>query len=124
MFKHALKLLLQSAILFAAFGLGAAQAAVEVNDADLAQLETIPGLGPVHAKAIIEERKKNGPFKDAADLASRVKGIGPKSVARLQDKGQTVAGASAKSNGQSGSKSGKKAETKKEGGDKADPEKE
>ncbi|SIT46025.1 exported hypothetical protein [Paraburkholderia ribeironis] len=51
-------------------------AAVEVNSADQAALESVKGIGPVHAKAIIDERTKNGPFKDADDLAARVKGLG------------------------------------------------
>ena len=55
-------------------------AAVEVNSADQAALESVKGIGPVHAKAIIDERSKHGPFKDADDLASRVKGLGTKSV--------------------------------------------
>lgn len=32
--------------------------AVEVNSADQAALESVKGIGPVHAKAIIEERTK------------------------------------------------------------------
>ncbi|TOZ21520.1 competence protein ComE, partial [Burkholderia pseudomallei] len=51
-------------------------AAVEVNTADQAALESVKGLGPVKSKAIIDERAKNGPFKDADDLANRVKGLG------------------------------------------------
>lgn len=66
--------------------------AVEVNAADQASLETVRGLGPAKAKAIIDERKKNGPFKDAADLHSRVKGVGEKTVERLMSNGLTVNG--------------------------------
>lgn len=33
-------------------------AAVEVNSADRAALESVKGIGPAHAKAIIEERSK------------------------------------------------------------------
>ncbi|MFM0376819.1 helix-hairpin-helix domain-containing protein [Paraburkholderia strydomiana] len=68
--------------------------AVEVNSADQAALESVKGIGPVHAKAIIEERTKNGPFKDADDLATRVKGIGSKSVVSLEAAGLTINGSS------------------------------
>jgi competence protein ComEA len=69
--------------------------AVEVNTADQAALESVKGIGPVHAKAIIDERTKNGPFKDADDLANRVKGIGQKSVKNLEAAGLTINGSSA-----------------------------
>jgi len=75
--------------------------AVEVNSADQAALESVKGIGPVHAKAIIDERTKNGPFKDADDLATRVKGIGPKSVQNLEAAGLTINGSSAAPKGTS-----------------------
>jgi competence protein ComEA len=74
-------------------------AAVEVNTADQAALESVKGIGPVHAKAIIDERTKNGPFKDADDLVARVKGIGPKSVNNLEAAGLTINGSSAPPSG-------------------------
>ncbi len=70
-------------------------AAVEVNSADQAALESVKGIGPVHAKAIIDERTKNGPFKNADDLATRVKGIGNKSVVNLEAAGLTINGSTA-----------------------------
>jgi competence protein ComEA len=59
----------------------------------------VRGLGPSKAKAILLERKKNGPFKDSTDLHTRVKGIGEKTVERLMQNGliinnKTVTGAS------------------------------
>ncbi|SAL69305.1 ComEA family DNA-binding protein [Caballeronia telluris] len=75
--------------------IGAAFAAVDVNTADQAALESVKGLGPVKSKAIIDERTKNGPYKDADDLATRVKGLGTKSVANLETAGLTVGGSSA-----------------------------
>ena len=42
---------------------GMAFAAVDINSADEKGLDAIKGVGPVKAKAIIDERKKNGPFK-------------------------------------------------------------
>ncbi|CAB3770338.1 hypothetical protein LMG29739_05760 [Paraburkholderia solisilvae] len=74
-------------------------AAVEVNTADQAALESVKGIGPVHAKAIIDERTKNGPFKDADDLAARVKGIGTKSVKNLEAAGLTINGSGAPPSG-------------------------
>ncbi len=69
---------------------GAAHAAVDVNSADEAALTTVRGIGPATAKSILEERAKHGPYKNADDLAERVRGIGPKSVARLQEAGLTI----------------------------------
>jgi competence protein ComEA len=80
-------------------------AAVEVNTADQAALESVKGIGPVHAKAIIDERAKNGPFKDADDLATRVKGIGSKSVKNLEAAGLTINGSAAPPSGAKSSKS-------------------
>ena len=69
---------------------GHAFAKVEINSADQAALESVRGLGPSKAKAILLERKKNGPFKDSADLHTRVKGIGEKNVERLMQNGLTI----------------------------------
>jgi competence protein ComEA len=65
-------------------------AQVEVNSADQTALESVRGLGPSKAKAILEERKKNGPYKDANDLHTRVKGIGEKTVERMMQNGLTI----------------------------------
>ncbi|TDG06895.1 helix-hairpin-helix domain-containing protein [Paraburkholderia guartelaensis] len=100
-------------MLFLAIGLSLSAvlaAAVEVNTADETALESVKGIGPVHAKAIIDERTKNGPFKDADDLVNRVKGIGPKSVQNLEAAGLTINGSSAPPAGKTAStKSGKNA---------------
>jgi competence protein ComEA len=69
---------------------GHAFAKVEINSADQAALESVRGLGPSKAKAILLERKKNGPFKDSTDLHTRVKGIGEKTVERLMENGLTI----------------------------------
>src|SRR5260370_5127280 len=78
-----------------ALSMGVAFAAVDVNTADQTSLEAVKGLGPVKSKAIIDERTKNGPFKDADDLADRVKGLGTKSVTNLEQAGLTIGGSSA-----------------------------
>ena len=59
------------------------EAAVNVNTDPAEKLETLPGIGPTKAKAIVEFRSKNGPFKRAEDL-NRVPGIGPATVERLR----------------------------------------
>lgn len=79
--------------------IGMAFAAVDVNTADQAALESVKGLGPVKSQAIIDERSKNGPFKNADDLADRVKGLGTKSVSNLENAGLTIGGSSAPPSG-------------------------
>lgn len=69
-----------------------ALAQVDVNKADQAALDRITGIGPVMAKQILDERKKGGDFKDWNDLQRRVKGIGPKSAAKLSAAGLSVGG--------------------------------
>lgn len=84
------KLLLAVAALVATMGLAFAQ--VDVNKADQAALDGIKGIGPSMSKRILEERSKNGAFKDWADLEQRVKGVGEKNAVRFSDTGLTVNG--------------------------------
>ncbi|MFZ4527585.1 MAG: ComEA family DNA-binding protein [Undibacterium curvum] len=74
------------------FSMGFAFADVDVNKGDQAALDGIKGLGPAKSKAIIDERTKNGSFKDWADFESRVKGIGEKTGTKLSEAGLTVNG--------------------------------
>lgn len=67
-------------------------AAININSASEAELDKLPGIGPVKAKAIIEERKKNGPFKSIEDI-KRVKGIGDATLEKLKSE-ITVTGTS------------------------------
>lgn len=60
------------------------QGTVDVNTADVAALDTLPGVGPATAQRIIAEREANGRFKSIDDLA-RVPGIGPKRLEQLKD---------------------------------------
>lgn len=81
---------------------------VNINTADQSQLESIKGIGTKRAKTILDERQKNGPFKDAEDLKNRVKGIGDKSIKKLQENGLTIGKAdtsSSNSNSQKNKKS-------------------
>lgn len=50
---------------------------ININKADASQLETLPGIGPAKAKAIIDYREQQGGFKQEEDLKN-VSGIGEK----------------------------------------------
>ncbi|BBO60057.1 helix-hairpin-helix domain-containing protein [Mycoavidus sp. B2-EB] len=67
-----------------------AQVAVDVNAANAATLQSIKGVNSVKAEAIVRERDTHGPYQDMADLAARVKGLGQKSVAKLQQQGLAI----------------------------------
>ncbi|WP_321871499.1 ComEA family DNA-binding protein [Burkholderia ubonensis] len=75
--------------------IASAWAAVDVNTAGEDALIGIKGIGPARAKAILDERSAHGPFKNADDLAARVKGMGGHTVERLQREGLTVGAAGA-----------------------------
>jgi|GEM_PF-3335920 len=55
---------------------------IRINLADASELQLLPGIGPVLAQRIVDDRSANGPFRNAADL-QRVKGIGEKTSAKL-----------------------------------------
>lgn len=57
---------------------------VNLNSATAGELETLPGVGPAKAEAIIEYRETNGPFKSIEDLKS-ISGIGDKTYEKLKD---------------------------------------
>lgn len=57
---------------------------IDINRADAATLETLPGIGPATAQKIVAEREANGPFASVEDLM-RVPGIGEKRVAALAE---------------------------------------
>ncbi len=77
-----MKRILSSIALFLA-GIGLAVAAVNINTASVAELDAVKGIGPSKAKAIVEYREKNGPYKTLDDLKG-VKGFGDKSVNKLR----------------------------------------
>lgn len=61
---------------------GAATDTVNINTADAAGLETLPGIGPATASQIIAHREQHGAFADLASL-EEVSGIGPATRERL-----------------------------------------
>lgn len=71
------KIVLIAAICLSAFFQMAVAAPVDVNTADAAAISAaLLGVGPAKAKAIVDYRQANGPFKAVDDLL-KVKGIGP-----------------------------------------------
>ena len=76
----------------AALAACASFAAVDVNQASVADLDGIKGIGPSVSSRILDERK-NGLFKDWTDLIGRVKGIGIGNARRFSAEGLTVNGA-------------------------------
>jgi competence protein ComEA len=71
----------------------AAAQAVDVNDANRAQLEQVRHIGPPLADAILTARERAGAFKDWADLMKRVRGIRDGKAKMLSQAGLTVNGA-------------------------------
>jgi competence protein ComEA len=57
---------------------------INLNSATSDQLDTLPGVGPSTAKAIISYRNRKGPFGKVEDLLN-VPGIGPSKLAALRD---------------------------------------
>lgn len=57
---------------------------VNLNSAGEADLDALPGVGPVTAKAIVAHRTAHGPFTDVAQLGD-VDGIGPARLAKLRE---------------------------------------
>ena len=57
---------------------------VSLNRATVADLETLPGVGPILAQRIVAFRDSNGPFETVEDLLE-VPGIGEAKLAALRD---------------------------------------
>ena len=57
---------------------------IDINTADTAALQTLPGIGETKAAAIIDHREANGPFATVDDLQN-VKGIGEKTLEKLKE---------------------------------------
>jgi len=57
---------------------------VRLNDATTAELESLPGVGPVLAERIVDHREASGRFEQVEDLLD-VSGIGEAKLAALRD---------------------------------------
>jgi competence protein ComEA len=76
------KVLLTLAMLF--YFATSAIAGININTADLATLESLPGIGQKKAQAIIDYRTDKGNFTSVEDL-THVKGIGEKLLAKIKE---------------------------------------
>lgn len=56
---------------------------ININLADVAALDALPGIGPATAQAIVDQRTNGGAFKRIEDLEN-VKGIGPSLFAQIK----------------------------------------
>lgn len=63
----------------------AAGARISLGTATLEQLDTLPGIGPVTAQAILDHQSEHGPFTSVDDLLD-VKGIGEKTLSDIRDR--------------------------------------
>jgi len=68
-----------------------AMAALEVNEANQAELEMIKGIGPSLSEAILLERRQRA-FSGWLDFMTRMSGIGPARAGKLSTAGLRVVG--------------------------------
>ncbi len=57
---------------------------ININLADLSELDSLPGIGPARAQDIIDYRKENGQFQSIEELKN-ISGIGDKTFENLKD---------------------------------------
>jgi competence protein ComEA len=58
-------------------------AKVDINSADVEELDELPEVGPATAEAIIEYRRANGSFTTVDELEG-VPGIGPTTIQKIE----------------------------------------
>jgi competence protein ComEA len=63
---------------------GAPSGPIDLNTATAEQLDTLPGVGPATAAAIVSHRERNGPFSSVDGLLD-VRGIGPSKLEAMRD---------------------------------------
>ena len=63
---------------------GRQEIVLNINTATQEELETLSGIGPVTAQAIISYREENGKFNDIHDI-TLVKGIGEKTFENIME---------------------------------------
>jgi competence protein ComEA len=56
---------------------------VDINSADVEELDELPEVGPATAEAIIEYRRANGSFTEVDELEG-VPGIGPTTIQKIE----------------------------------------
>lgn len=57
---------------------------IDINSADEAALDLLPGIGSAYAQRIVEYRTQNGPFQTIEDIMN-VSGIGEKKFEAMKD---------------------------------------
>ncbi len=70
-------------LLFAPLGWGELAGQLNLNTARAEQLELLPAIGSVRARAMVAYRERHGPFA-SLDRVRRVPGIGPKSLQTIR----------------------------------------
>jgi competence protein ComEA len=58
---------------------------VDINTATLAELETLPHIGPATAQRIVEYRENHGPFETVEEIME-VPGIGPATFEEIRNR--------------------------------------
>lgn len=69
--------------LYATMAMASAET-VNVNEANIDQLQRIKGVGPATAQAIVEDREVNGPFENIETM-TRVNGIGEATLEAMRE---------------------------------------
>jgi len=69
---------------YATPGQEAAESKININTASSEALQTLTGIGPAKAQAIIDYRNANGPFRSVEEL-TEVKGFGEKTLDKIRD---------------------------------------
>ncbi len=57
---------------------------ININNASLQELQTLPRIGPATAKKIVDFRNEYGPFEKIQDI-QKVKSIGPKTFTKIKE---------------------------------------
>jgi competence protein ComEA len=57
---------------------------VDLNTAEQSEIAQVPGVGPKVAEAIVEHRRRHGPFKSVDELKS-VRGVGPATFEKIRN---------------------------------------
>jgi len=57
---------------------------ININSASVTELESLPGIGPTKAAAVVAYRKEHGKFNNVSEVQN-VSGIGPKTYTQIKD---------------------------------------